>query len=618
MTAKRRLYMAAVNNKYGDQAYFPLTTGLMWAYARTFPEIDAAYKMCDMLYVKEPIETALARLVKPDVLALSSYIWNHEWNKAFARAVKDRYPSCVIIVGGVQVRDESPAVLEECEAFDFAIYGEGEGAFADFLREHVGLTVDLGNDCYALTDYAKVGSLVWKRWIPANDVQIVVNPRHALVDLEAIPSPYLTGVFDHIVATTPYKMMALQETNRGCAYRCSFCSWGAAALDKVRKFDEKRVVEEYLWFAQHQVELLYNCDANYGLFKRDIELTNVLARTKAVRGYPKLFRAAYAKNSNDTVFDISKTLADAGMLKATTLALQSQDEKVLVNIQRKNIKHDKFAELSARYEAAGIATYVELIVGLPGETYDSFVAGIDRILDAGQHDGLSIYLCMILENTEMAKPEYRAAHGIETVPMKALLYHGTPEPGVPEEVQETVVATTSMPLLELTKAVVYGWFVQALHSFGLTQLLAKELRAAGWKYGEFYNALLDWIFAQNRRSILGLVVDDVLGWWNAAKRGLTWPTVDARFGEVMWPPEELIFLRLAVESNRFYKELRTFLVDKLKLADDLVATSLAVDVIVQRQRENFIPPEPGKEAEYAREAVWYGRKGQGRKLRLRK
>ncbi len=356
--------------------------------------------------------------------------------------------------------------------------------------------------------------------------------------------------------------------------------------------------------AVHDVEVLYNADANYGILPRDVDLTRSLVQVKKELGGPRKFRAAFAKNSNDVVFQISKTLADADMLKATTLALQSMDDGVLVSIKRKNIKYEKLAELSARYEAAGIATYAEIIVGLPNETLKSFVDGLDALLEAGQHDGISIYLCMILENTEMAKPEYRCAHGIESVPMKALLYHGTPEPNVVEEIQETVIATKTMPREDLKRAVLYGWLVQALHSFGLTQYLARE-QAKKTSYQHFYLSALDYALKTGEKTVLGRAVKRVSDLWDAAVRGESWRTVDSRFGDVSWPPEELLFLDVACNSKRFYDEFAWSAVH-----EEIVA-------LVAEQRARFIPPEPGKEVEYAREACWFGRKGQGRKLRVR-
>jgi len=999
---KRRLYIAAVNNRYGSNVFLPLAAGLMWAYARRRPKIAEAYELCDMLYMKEPIDVALARLDRPDVLALSSYIWNWEWNKAFAKEVKQRWPRCAILVGGVQVPNASPRALDENPQFDFAIYGEGEEAFAQFLEDQL---LDEPTNI--------VDSLIWR----ANDGTARVNPRAKPVELDEIPSPYLEGLFDHLVADKRWMWNALQETNRGCPYssfggetyvalpdrilrfdeesysedralacpdlshkhrlgelddravsqgardcfeisfsnglslvvtkthpmfavrneqivdakanelkvgdwipvevgqnkisrtvslpvpskteaelaalrgegqgrrvpdnvnlptrlnedvawltgyligdgclpsddrasvlfavtpsvqeklaatvqtcfglqlrvhgacntkkmqhgainsrkvvqffreslgmesgerklkvpralfrspskvvrafldglwaadghcpkhgepylctvseqlarecavlihwigdaavvrkvkqrgftstrshsyrvewhgdvcrkrvegkpcvlsrvpvirhtyrdrkgelrlrntakravregsprevlrhfepqhqllddrfvfvrvvsiksagmhetydvhhhpehkvaangvfvrQCTFCAWGDGAQTKLNRFSEQRILDEFEWFGWHGIEVLYNADANWGILKRDITLTDALVETKQRFGAPRRFRAAFAKNSNDVVFEISKKLSEADMLKATTLALQSMQDDTLGLIKRKNIRYEKLQQLSARYEAADIATYTELIIGLPGETYDSFADGIDALLSAGQHDGLSVYLCMLLENTEMATRAYRDAHGIKSAPMRALLYHGTLEPGVPEEIQETVVGTSAMPELDHDRAVLFAWFVQALHGFGLTQHLARMLQKhEQLRFRHFYEAL--YVCAVAREDlVLGREVARMREVWSAAKRGETWPTIEARFGDVMWPPEELLFLRIACDSERFYNELAEI------FTDDPIGR-----VFVEEQRRIFIPPTLGSEAEYAREAVWYGRKGRGRALRLR-
>ncbi len=208
---KRRLYIAAVNTRYGRNVFLPLTAGLLWSYARQFPEITNAYALAGILYLKEPIADALARLDRPDVLALSSYIWSHEWNRAFARAVKEKWPECTTIVGGIQVPDESPRILEENPQFDFAIYGEGEGAFADFLKIHAS----------ADRNYNNVGSLIWVGAECSDGPLVHVNPRRVETPIDTIPSPYLEGVFDDIVKEGKqrgYTWNLLQETNRGCPY----------------------------------------------------------------------------------------------------------------------------------------------------------------------------------------------------------------------------------------------------------------------------------------------------------------------------------------------------------------------------------------------------------------
>ena len=68
------------------------------------------------------------------------------------------------------------------------------------------------------------------------------------MDLDVLPSPHLTGVFDHIVKNNSnYKFHMTLETNRGCPYQCTFCDWGSLTYNKIKKFDIDRVFAEIEW-----------------------------------------------------------------------------------------------------------------------------------------------------------------------------------------------------------------------------------------------------------------------------------------------------------------------------------------------------------------------------------
>ena len=70
------------------------------------------------------------------------------------------------------------------------------------------------------------------------------------------------------------------------------------------------------------------------------------------------------------------------------------DEKTLKVVKRQNIKPETFTQLMGMYDEAGIATYTELIMGMPGETYKSSKKGIDTLLD-GQDKSLNAYVYVI-------------------------------------------------------------------------------------------------------------------------------------------------------------------------------------------------------------------------------
>src|SRR3989344_4955164 len=95
-------------------------------------------------------------------------------------------------------------------------------------------------------------------------------------------------------------------------------------------------------------------------------------------------------------------------------------------VKRRNIKIKDFTSYMRQYREAKIATYTELIMGLPCETYTTFKEGIDKLINAGQHNGLNNYVCLLLPNDEMSDPDYVRKHRLGWVKMPILLAHSTP------------------------------------------------------------------------------------------------------------------------------------------------------------------------------------------------
>ena len=81
-----------------------------------------------------------------------------------------------------------------------------------------------------------------------------------------------------------------------------------------------------------------------------------------------------------------KILSDAGLNKGVALSMQSVDMPTLEAIKRDNISLNTYMELQRRFTRDKVETYSDLILGLPGETYESFVKGVDLLMENGQHN----------------------------------------------------------------------------------------------------------------------------------------------------------------------------------------------------------------------------------------
>jgi len=541
---KRNIYLVQANHQFGNNVFLPYSVGLIQAYCQTIPEIAEAFEFQGFTYLRKDPDTIAKAMTNPSVLGISCYIWNWEWSKALAKAVKQNHPDCLIVMGGPQVPVRSMEFFAEHGYVDLLVHHEGETAFSDVLIESLNGT----------PDYTKINGLSVGM---ADGVCFQTPPSERLVDLENIPSPYLNGVFDSLM-DGPYDFHASQETHRGCPYSCAFCDWGSAVFTKVRRISDERLKAEMSWFGKYQIELLYNCDANYGLFDRDQGLTEFLVQTKQQYGFPAQFRAAYAKNSDTKVFKLAKMLNDADMSKGVTLSLQSLNTDTLDKIRRSNIKSDTFRELINDYRREGIGTYTELIIGLPGESYDSFVDGIDQLLQAGQHEGLNMYLCNVLPNSEMGAPEYIEKHGIQFVTMPILHQHSSPSTDGIEEFNKIVVETNTMSREDFKRIFLLCWAIQSLHCLGLTQLIAIFLHnEAGLSYSRLYEDIISFAEA-NPTTLLGQQLIKVSKTVDDALEGQNWGEYKPEFGDILWPNEEASFLDFVCQKPQFYDELLSF------------------------------------------------------------
>ena len=303
-----------------------------------------------------------------------------------------------------------------------------------------------------------------------------------------MPSPFLTGVFDPVMKVNPdQKWIALWETNRGCPFSCSFCDWGSSTQSRVFQFEINRLKQEAEWFAEKKIDFVFCCDANFGILPRDVDLAQYVADVKKKSGFPTALSVQNTKNATERAYLVQKILSDNGLNKGVTLSMQSVDKTTLKNIKRENISLETYSELQRRFTRDKVETYSDLILGLPGETYQSFKAGIAAVIESGQHNRIQFNDCSILPNAEMGDPEYQKKHGIVTIESDIINIHGSRSDADNEilERQQLIIATATTPLEDWAKTRAYCWMVALLHFdkvFQIPIILAREL--AGVPYLE--------------------------------------------------------------------------------------------------------------------------------------
>jgi radical SAM superfamily enzyme YgiQ (UPF0313 family) len=545
-----RIGLVQINNSFSGQNYLPYSIACLQSYVES--KAPGRFSFLPMIYKRIPIAQVVSRLQSADVVGFSSYVWNAQISLEAARRLKRERPETLVIFGGPHVPDHPEEFLRTHPFIDLVVHNEGERTFLEVLN--------------------RVGDRDWRglrgvAYIDADGQLVRGGPADRMRDLEELPSPFLNGIFNQLIADNPDEQwIGLWETNRGCPFQCTFCDWGSATAAKVTKFEFDRLRAELSWFAEREIKYIFVCDANFGIQKRDVEIAQAVADVRARTGFPHGFSVQNTKNATERAYQTQKILSDARLNKGVALSMQSLDATTLKNIKRDNISLETYFELARRFTSDKVETYSDLILGLPGETYESFRNGVDKLIRVGQHNRIQFNNLTILPNAEMGNPDYLKKFGMETVTSEIINIHGTREEledDVPE-MQELVVSTYSLPPADWRKTRVFSWMAAFLYFDKLMQLpmmIACEL--GGLSYCDIIEAFLD---APEQdypviHSASAFFEDEAL----SMQRGGPEYVYSKEWLGIYWPADEYMFIRLTADGRlqAFYDEATRLLLGLL-------------------------------------------------------
>jgi hypothetical protein len=227
--------------------------------------------------------------------------------------------------------------------------------------------------------------------------------------LDDLPSPYLTGEFDHLPAAAWVREITL-ETNRGCPYGCTFCDWGSSTLSRLRMFPLDRVVAEMDWAGRRGLRAWVLGDANTGIMSRDVEVIEAMVEVRHRYGVPRNLGFNVAKNTTKHLTAIVDRLTEASIVVHLSLALQSTDEVTLEAVRRTNISTEHYTALAASFRRRALPLQADLMLGLPGQTLDSFTGDLQFLTD---HEiPARIWITQLLPNSPMNHPDYRSEYAV--------------------------------------------------------------------------------------------------------------------------------------------------------------------------------------------------------------
>lgn len=460
--------------------YLPYSPGIIWSYVNQFEEIADNFELDQFIWRRDPIEEVVERLKDNDVVGFSTYIWNRSYNHVLGRELKKANPKIFLFAGGPEPPITDKEFFEKFPYLDLCVKQEGEKAVRTVLEQYL-----------TDKDYLSITGLI----VNVDGKTVDTGLPNRINDLDTIPSPYLTDVFKKLMEQHPeVRWNATLETNRGCPYMCTFCDWGSLTYSKVKKFHLERVYDELEWIGRNSCDFVSLTDANFGIFpERDSLIADKLIAVQKEYNNPKAYTIAWAKNQKQEVVEIvRKLIFEGGSKMGLNLSVQSMDDNVLDIIKRKNLAMNKIQEVFDLCEKYSIPLYTELILGLPGETLETWKDNFYKLFLAGNHTGITVYQAQLLENAEMNLTQ-KAEYELEGRIVYDYLVGTYNEHEVKEGI-EVIVSTKDMPRDKMIDAQLWSWFMNTFHINGMTNYIARFLYTySNVEYKVFYEKLYEYI-----------------------------------------------------------------------------------------------------------------------------
>jgi tRNA A37 methylthiotransferase MiaB len=373
---------------------------------------NVEWQMAD-LFVLDDFDTIIANIEKnlPDILALSIFIWNETLQYNICKTIKERYPNVRIVAGGPQiVAHKNKDFFSQHPYIDYVVYGDGERAFQQIIDFESNLSTDKSN---------------WVN-IVENANSYTLYPFEQLVDqLYFTTSPILNQqqfVIDHIrdlenKGVPRNEMFFAVEFARGCMYNCSFCDWSQNLTKKVKRRSLNWREEINFWHQQNVA--IRETDANFGQWNEDIEIFRYAMSLYDPNRNFKLIITNTPKLRKENTYEILKTTAE-NLGTQLKFSLQDINQDVLDKMERpslswddhKSLIHKLRTNLDPKFHNLMMA---ELMVGVAGQTYDSFTDTIKRIIMETGIQNFFMNHWMLLPNSPGADPFYQRLHKIKWI-----------------------------------------------------------------------------------------------------------------------------------------------------------------------------------------------------------
>ena len=328
-----KIILTTLNSRFTHSAI-----GLRYLYAN-MKELQKQTQILEFS-INDAIQTIAEDILvhQPDIIGIGVYIWNVSEIAELMHVIKKVSPQTTIILGGPEVSYEPFRV--NLELADFIIKGEGDLAFYEL--------------CNRIADQTQPDEKIIPMTLPK---------------LKELVLPYEFYTDDDIKNRYIYV-----EVSRGCPFECEFCL--SSMDEKVRAFNLDAVLEEFEKLWKRGARNFKFVDRTFNLNMRTANkiLDFFLAKEEPYFAHFEVIPDHFP----DSIKEKMK-LFPHGALQLE-IGIQTLNPEVAYNVSR-ILKLDKIHE-NVRFlqEQTEAHIHLDLIVGLPGESLESFGKNLDALV----------------------------------------------------------------------------------------------------------------------------------------------------------------------------------------------------------------------------------------------
>ena len=298
--------------------------------------------------INDPTDIIVEEIIEKnaDIVGFSCYIWNIEKVMEVSALIKLIRPDIRIILGGPEVSFDPEYYLKTIPQAEAVLMGEGEDILPSYVlgrRDMVGMAYRDENG-------------------------ITVNHGQAIYEgFASAPFPYTA---DELLDKA--KIFYL-ETSRGCPFSCAYCLSGREG--KVRYRDIKTALSDIDRFIDAGVPLIkyidrtFNCDENRA---RQI-YSHILSKNGKTKHH---FEICGHLITDETIELLSS--APQGLFRFE-IGIQTTDPHALDAIGRRTNLEKLFENVKKLKEKTKVELHLDLIAGLPGETFSDIRKSFDDV-----------------------------------------------------------------------------------------------------------------------------------------------------------------------------------------------------------------------------------------------